>query len=264
MIQGRVKLVSLDRRIESSYSYGKTGRPIPAYMIKPMCMVAPWIADWVLELWEAVRAEGGTLRLTDCHRHPNDSAVGRAKYDRWQFDKKRGVKYDSSIHKKAYVKHSGTSWHNPGYAIDIGIKLLNFDVPYNRWVDIMQEISIPIGWLPIVHDTDGDGDIDEDALEAWHFERLPPWLAKLGMERGDEAVMAACLDLGLYEEYFGRGLEAKALQTQIWRCGINIGAIDGRIGTKTCKGLQALGLSANERDYTKLFSLPDKVAGEPI
>lgn len=248
-ITPRVKLVQADSRIMSSYDYQRSGKPIPLNGMTSTSGACPQdVADALLLLWEGVAAAGGELRVTELNRPVEVQAAARAKYLRWVNDGKPRP-HNPAIHKNAFVSPPGYSWHQAARAIDVHLKALNFkDIPYDKWLDRLWEIAIPLGWTPIIKSP------NEGQTEAWHFNYFGPFQRVNDLQGDKEGAQAAALDIGV--DAYDR-VKAHALQAQVWRTYRgDIGKLDGYIGSKTKEALVELGFDESERDYTKLFALP--------
>jgi hypothetical protein len=248
-ITPRVQLVQCDDRIMSSYDYRRSGKPIPLNgMTATSGACPPDVAEALLKLWEAVRDAGGNLRITELNRPVEVQAEAREKYLRWVNDGKPRP-HDPDIHKTAFVSPAGYSWHQAARAIDVDLKSLDFkDIPFDKWLDRLWDLAIPLGWSPIIKAP------NESQTEAWHFNFCGPFQRVLDLHGDKEGAQAAALDIGV--DAYPRAAE-HALQAQIWRVYKgDIGKLDGYIGANTRKALVELGFSEDERDYTKLFDLP--------
>jgi D-alanyl-D-alanine dipeptidase len=142
--------------------------------------------------------------------------------------------------KKAFSPPPGGSLHEAGRALDLdldnlGIKLADF------W-----ELARPHGLLPII-DKPTAG-----VSESWHFDcrgshQIVYDYYKSG--KGDNfkkpyAAMAASaiLAIGVKVDKFGQNQTAAAIQSALIRLGQDLGNIDGSLGTKTRKALDAVGV----------------------
>ena len=258
-LQPRVKLVTVNSEILSSYNGRKSGKPLALVKLGDTATCPEDVAEALWKLHLAVKGRGGTLRITDLHRSFESSAKARAKYENWVACGKPSIRssnYDKKTMKNAYVAEPGKSWHNAARAIDVGLAFLNFPVAADKQLDVLWELALPLGWKPIIKNP------EEGKTEAWHFDFRGPWASTYDMRRS-EAVMGAVLDLGKGADVYRDALD-KALQAQIWRCGQNIGKIDGHPGKLTRAGLRNLGLPETTTKAEDLYGLPSKPAGVKV
>ena len=251
-LPARVQLVTVDRSILSSYDGRTSRKPLHLSQLGDVAKCPADVAAALLKLKENVALAGGVLRITDLYRSHSASIFARAKYNRWLSDgQPTGAAYLPAIHKNAFVSPPGFSWHNGGRAIDVGLEFLDFPVPKDEQLDVLWEVADPIGWLPIIEKA------DERASEAWHLEFRGPWTHVKKLLGYKVGAMCAVLDIGGGEGLYSNPL-ARSIQAQCHRCGQNVGKIDGDIGPKTRRGLNALGLPAYTTDPVALFTLPSK------
>lgn len=247
----RVPLVLVDPVILSAYPIGaERGKLIPLRdTAEGLCV--PEMASALLILQAAVLAKGGDFRVTSMTRDLKTQAAAYARYQAWVKAGRPPVtspKYDPDTMKADVVARPGYSWHNAGRAVDISIKALRFPgVAADKQLDLLWDLARPLGFRPILKTP------EERASEAWHFDFMGPW-AGLFQRRGDyaEAAMAACLDVG--GSGYGRDVE-REIQAHLHRLGIDVGAIDGLVGTKTRTGLHALDLDEYAIDMALLQAL---------
>lgn len=245
----RVELVVVDPMILSSYPVGSSRDKL-----KPLCKMnaGTMPADAALALAllnDGVMAAGGDFTVTDGRREIGEQQVARHKYEYWlAAGKPKGSAFDSHTMKSAFVAEPGYSFHNAGRSIDNDTGRNKFPgVPADKQLDKMWEIARPLGWRPAIREA------KEGSNESWHYDYMGPW-ANYYYRCGDYKMVAmcACLDIGV--GIYGRD-DMRMLQAQLQRAGYDCGAVDGYSGGKTERALVAAGFSANERDYTKLFSL---------
>lgn len=252
-IGARVELVRVDDSILSYYK-GKDG------LRKPLSGLAggkatPDMAAALAKLSNAARAAGGQILVTDCYRSNEVQAAARAKYEKWLSSgkPKPGTPgYDAKTMKPAFVSRPGKSFHNAGRAVDLAHMLAAPEsVPSHLKLDWLWEIAIPCGFEPILKKP------TEGASEAWHFDFRGPWgpvYDRLGYE---QAAMAACLDIG--SSVYARSWK-RWVQAQMWRCGVDLGDIDGHWGKKTARAAKELGLlidAPKDALFAALCAMPD-------
>lgn len=234
----RTELVSVDRRIMSSYrSGGRTGGPreklIPLRRLDDAALVPNDVASALLEAHNAVEREGGDFRVTDLRREVRTQARARKKYENWLSAGKpstSSASWDGETMKNAFVAKPGYSFHNAGRAVDVHVDELKFPgLPPDKQLDKLWELLRPIGWRPII------AEANERQSEAWHFDFMGEWepvYDRLGYKDG---AMCASLDIGL--DCYSRW-EWRSVQAQLHRAGYDVGEVDGYAGPKTKKGLE--------------------------
>lgn len=249
----RVQLVPVSPSIASSYPIGA-----PRGSLKPLNSLtggrmAADAATALLALHTAVAAVGGDLRITDCYRSTAEQRAARAKYDTWIAagkPKPGSAGWNSATMKADYVAEPGFSFHNAGRSIDLHVEALKFPaVPADQQLDRLWQICRPIGWSPVISAP------TEGATESWHLDYLGEWSPVRERRGYAEAAMAACLDIG--GTGYGRDNE-RAIQAQLHRAGYDVGAIDGVIGPRTTRAMQACGVGpgASPEAFYRLPSSP--------
>jgi len=211
------------------------------------------VRDALVALNEAVSLNSGDFRVTDCRRDVSQQAAARQKYETWLAAGKpaKGSSYYKKSSMKAdFVSKPGFSWHNAGRAIDVDLGNLLFqDVPADLQLDKLWVLAKKLGWRPVIKAA------DERASEAWHFDFMGEWAPVYDRLGYKDAAMCACLDIGVAA--YGRDRE-RLIQSQLHRAGYDVGEVDGWIGAKTHRGIEAAGL--NPKDALSvpslLFDLP--------
>jgi D-alanyl-D-alanine carboxypeptidase len=246
MLPVRTTLVKVSYIIPSIYK-DKSGNYIP--LVNAGGKLVPAAADSLLKLHNAVVAAGSVHRISDCYRSYQQQQAARAKYDNW---KRAGSPtsapaFNSATMKKDFVAPPGFSNHEAGIAIDAAVSQLSFpNTPANLQLDMYWELAIPLGWTPIIKAP------TEGVSECWHFDHWGEWKRVKDVFGYSIASMSAHLDIGI--GCYGDDDE-KLLQSQLQRAGIDIGSIDGMVGSKTKAGAKWAGIDAAKPDWDKLFKL---------
>jgi D-alanyl-D-alanine carboxypeptidase len=242
----RTSLVTVDGSIPSIYK-DKSGKYIP--LARAGGKMIPAAAEALLKLHQAVTAAGSTHRISDCFRSYDQQKAARAKYDKWKAagSPTSPPAFNSTTMKKDFVALPGFSNHEAGIAIDAAVSQLAFpNLPANKQLDKYWELAIPLGWTPIIKEA------TEGASESWHFDYWGEWRRVKNVFGYSIASMCAHLDIGI--TCYGDDAD-KLLQSQLHRAGIDIGPIDGMIGTKTKAGAAHFGIDALKPDWDKVFNL---------
>jgi len=267
-----ISLVTVDHDILSCY--GKKGGTgglrsdlIPLYTMKAGVCIAEAAAA-LKKLHDAVLLRGGDFRVTELHRDIAVQTAARKKYDNWvaygkpapYVDGKPNPKFDAKTMKAAFVAQPGRSGHNAGLSIDVDLASLKFPgVPADKQLDVLWEIAIPLGWVPIIKEA------KEGASESWHFDyhgELQGVFSRLGYEQWAlcGAILVGHGDLTNYDAL---------IQALLCRAGFDIGKIDGQAGMRTiaaltlalsCVSSTAIGFIQKEDEsiFPKLLALPAK------
>lgn len=254
-----VPLVPVLSSVLSAYDRkGQTGRPRAELQVlgarRDGVLIQP-AADALAALHKAVEAEGGDLRVSDCHRSHAAQAAARAKYDAWVAAGKPrpgSAGFDAARMKAAFVALAGRSNHNGGRAVDLDLARLALPgVDPGRQLDRLWALAMPLGWSPVIRAP------DERASEAWHFDFYGD-LAGVFRRRGyEQGALAAALLVG-----HGPALpdmRAAVAQALLQRAGFDCGAIDGQAGAQTRRAwLGAMGaeLDLSDRGLRALYALP--------
>ena len=239
-------LVRVDQRVASSYDAGgKTGGLrsglLPLASLGGAGVATPGTAEALLRLSEAVLADGGDLRVTDCHRDVRVQREARARYDRWVAagkPKPGTSSFNARTMKAAFVALPGRSNHNGGRAVDVHLSMLRFPgARPEEQLDRLWAIAEPLGWSPVIRRP------DEGASEAWHFDYWGPLGAvrdRLGYE---QAALCGAILVG-----HGDLVSYTALaQALLVVSGHEIGTIDGLAGPRTLAALAGvLGCSSEQ------------------
>ncbi len=187
--------------------------------------ITPDFLKALKKLDELVKAQKGTLRITDLYRSWETQAENRQKY--------------LTGKKRAYVAKPGSSFHNAGRAVDIGLNHLQFEgVARDDWLDVLWDIAIPLGFRPIIKTP------DMDALEAWHFD-FPglEWAKAYDTIKYPEVAKCCVLDVGGWNpDEDSDKVNRMFVQAQLIRLGrFDIGKVDGIFGRKTLNAIGELG-----------------------
>ena len=249
----RVELVRVDPQIRSYYKVG--GKRAPLHTLKGG-RATPDAAEALLALHLAVADAGGTLMLTDCYRDAAVQAGARKKYETWAAagkPKRSSAAWNGKTMKAAFVAKPGRSGHNGGRSIDVAhMEAAPASVPKDQKLDWLWAIARPLGWTPIIKIA------NEGESEAWHFDFKGPWAhvyEALGYAAG---AMCTTLDIGEGEGLFSN-IENRWIQAQLWRVGVDLGAIDGALGARTDDALAHFGL-ARDTDHllVSLAAMPSQ------
>ena len=236
-IPARISLEKVPASIQSYYK-GKGGDYTPLCNLSGGKLV-PEASAALFNLCESVRAQGGTLLVTDAYRSAEAQDKARKKYETWVAAGKpspRTGAYDKKTMKAAFVSRPGRSNHNAGRAVDLAHMLAApEDVPSGVKLDWLWALAIPLGWRPIIKDP------REGQSEAWHFDFWGE-LAHI-RDRLDygQSAMAGVLDIGGGVGLYSR-LWERWVQAQLHRIGPDVGDIDGYLGKRTRAGMEELGL----------------------
>ncbi len=195
---------------------------------KRMAPCTPDTKRALLAIQAEVEAAGGRLYLSDLFR--SYDMQFQAHLD-WKTKKK-----------KAYSPPPGSSLHEAGRAFDLDLKSLKVKL------DAFWEIAAQHGVRPIIATP------NPRASEAWHFERRGSHQLVYDYYQTGKGTnftspyraMAASTILAIGEplDLFEGTEDAAYVQAALIRLGQEIGNIDGAIGPKSRKGLQALGVPA--------------------
>lgn len=180
----------------------------------------------ILALQDEVESAGGHLYLSDLFRSYDMQFQA---YLDWQTGKK-----------KAYSPAPGSSLHEAGRALDLDLKSLKMPLA-TFW-----EMAARHGVRPIIAAP------NPRTSEAWHFERRGSHQLVYDYYQAGKAAnfsspyraMAASsiLAIGVPLDLFSGTEDAAYVQSALIRLGQEIGNLDGAIGPRSRKGLQALGV----------------------
>lgn len=210
---------------------------ISSYSEKPLAQLeagnAP--AD-VADSLEKLCAELPWLRITELWRSVSAQLVARGRYDTWLkagkpprfIDGKPNPKFDAKTMKTDFVAKPGKSMHNAGRAIDIWVDKLkeHFGAEY---LDAFWPIAAKHGFTPVIIKP------EEGKSESWHFDHWGPWLPTKDRLGYEQAALAAALVVGNAGEW---QTDERVIQAHLHRLGVDVGEIDGAIGTRTIEGIQ--------------------------
>ena len=254
-----VPLVPVLSSVLSAYDRkGQTGRPRSELQVlgarRDGVLIQP-AADALAALHRAVEAEGGDLRVSDCHRSHAVQAAARAKYDAWVAAGKPrpgSAGFDGARMKAAFVALPGRSNHNGGRAVDLDLARLALPgVDPGRQLDRLWALAMPLGWSPVIRAP------DERASEAWHFDFYGD-LAGVFRRRGyEQGALAAALLVGHGPTL--PDMRAAVAQALLQRAGFDCGAIDGQAGERTRRAWSAAmgsALDLSEPGLRALYGLP--------
>lgn len=236
-------LVPAPSVVLSSYDeQGRTGglrTSLVALAARPGGVVAADVARGLVAFHEAVLAQQGDFRVTDCHRSADVQGRARVKYERWVAagkPKPGTPAFDAARMKAAYVAKPGKSGHNGGRSVDVDTGSLRFPTRRDLQIDVLWECAEEAGWTPVIKAP------TEGAAESWHFDywgELRGVYDRLGYE---QAMLAASLLVGHAAEWQS---DQRVVQALLHRAGYDVGEIDGVIGPRTVRGLgRALGREA--------------------
>ncbi len=231
-------LLPVDPAVRSAYDRkGLTGGPREGLQVLGARADGRLVAEAgaaLVALDAAVKAAGGDLRVSDCHRPLAVQAAARQRYDAWVAAGKPrpgSSRWNAATMKAAYVASPGWSNHNGGRAVDLDIAALRFpDVDPGRQLDRLWELARPLGWEPVIAAP------EERASESWHFDfwgDLAPLRRRAGY---GTAALVAALMVG-HGPVFGVPRVALA-QALLHRAGFDPGPIDGERGPRTLRALR--------------------------
>lgn len=256
LIPTRIVPVKVDPRILSYYKDSAGGRIPLGNLLGGK--LTPDAAEALLQLHLAVQQDGGTLFVTDAYRDVAVQSAARRKYDNWRAagkPKPGAAGWNATTMKAAFVALPGRSFHSSARAVDLAhLEAAPASVPRGQRLDWLWERAIPLGFAPIIKSA------DEGASESWHFDYRGPWASVFDTLGYEQAAMCATLDIGEGSNLFTKAWE-RWVQAQLWRAGVNLGAIDGAWGAKTARAAALVGLRLDApRDAlaAALMALPDQ------
>ena len=153
--------------------------------------------------------------------------------------------------KKAFSPAPGGSMHEAGRAMDIDISALSPLTLSDFW-----DIAQPLGFNPII-DTP-----DTHKSECWHFDfrgsfqKIYDYMITHQTGTKPYTMMAALaiLEQGIEVDDLKDKKAAYLIQSCLVRLGLEIGNIDGLIGSKCIQAAKNLGYSANSQSLDDLYS----------
>ena len=179
-------------------------RPRGAWAGYPSGWCPPDVAKALRLLADGMEAEGfGGLACNCIGRDPEQDGEFRG----------QGGK---AAHGPATWSSSSVGWHLSGRAVDVTLPGTYGDTsgPRPAMVAALLRVGAPLGWTSIPG-------------EDWHIERRGPWAALASARGTREGGLAALLDVGGWR---GPRWEWRAVQAQLWRAGLDAGALDGDPG----------------------------------
>lgn len=214
-------LVPID--VPSIYLQGGHKVPLP----KRMALCTPDMKMAIFKLGEAVKERDGLFALSDLFRT-------------YEMQLQAALDYESGK-KSAFSPRPGGSLHEAGRAFDVDLGSLQMTL------DKFWSLAGSFNVVPI-NDT-----ADPSLKEAWHFEcrgshQLVYDYYKIGkganFKKPYSAMAAsAILSVGIRHDRFPENAAVARLQSGLIRLGHDIGNMDGALGPKSTKALQAMGLA---------------------
>lgn len=204
--------------------YTKNGVRVP--MPKRMAYCTPDMYNSILAAKSALEQKQGNLYLSDLFR---------------SYDMQLQAHIDwKSGKKSAYSPPPGGSMHEAGRAFDLDLNAIKIQLSH-FWT-----IASNSGLNPIIEKP------DSSASEAWHFDcrgshAIVYEYYKSGLGNNMKSpyramAISGILAIGIKVDVFEDKQDEAAIQAGLIRLGQNIGNIDGNIGNKTLKALDALGI----------------------
>ncbi len=210
-------------------------RPRAAWAGYPSGWCPPDVRDALRDLARGMRSRGHeTFRCNCLGRDPEQDAEFRGQGGR-------------AAHLPGAYRAESVGWHLSGRAVDVTLPGTMAEPTAERLqiVADMLEIGAGLGWTPI-------------AGEDWHIEHRGPWTALAAARGTREGGLAALLDVGGWR---GSRWEWRAVQAQLWRCGFDVGALDGVPGSQTHQGLEQAQLSRDAEPAELLPALYEQPDG---
>jgi len=213
--------------VASIYVVNGVRVPLPARLAQ----CTPDTKKAIQDAGSEVAKFGGKLELSDLFRSYDMQLASHLDY--------------VSGRKKAFSPPPGGSLHEAGRAFDLSLPALK--VPLSDF----WEMAAKAGLVPIIATP------DRKASEAWHFECRGSHQLVYDYYRDGKGTnfdkpykamaASAIVSVGVNVDKFADGQKQAAIQSGLIRLGQDIGNLDGRIGQKSVRGLDALGIAwANE------------------